>query len=73
MDAGFNMPERFQVKADDGVTDLYGVMYKPFDFRSDQKISDHRVRVSRPADRKRDADVHAEQCERGSSRSSASS
>ncbi len=32
MDAGFKMPEQFQVKADDGLTDLYGVMYKPFDF-----------------------------------------
>jgi dipeptidyl aminopeptidase/acylaminoacyl peptidase len=31
-DAGFKMPERFSVKADDGVTDLLGVMYKPFDF-----------------------------------------
>ena len=32
MDAGFKFPEPFTVKADDGVTDLYGVMYKPFDF-----------------------------------------
>jgi dipeptidyl aminopeptidase/acylaminoacyl peptidase len=32
MDAGFKMPEPFSVKADDGLTDLYGVMYKPFDF-----------------------------------------
>jgi dipeptidyl-peptidase 4 len=32
MDAGFKFPEPFIVKADDGVTDLYGVMYKPFDF-----------------------------------------
>lgn len=31
-DAGFKFPEPFKVKADDGVTDLYGVMYKPFDF-----------------------------------------
>jgi len=30
--AGFKFPEPFTVKADDGVTDLYGVMYKPFDF-----------------------------------------
>jgi dipeptidyl-peptidase-4 len=30
--AGFKYPEPFQVKADDGITDLYGVMYKPFDF-----------------------------------------
>jgi len=32
MQAGFRFPEPFQVKADDGITDLYGVMYKPFDF-----------------------------------------
>jgi dipeptidyl-peptidase-4 len=31
-EAGFKFPEPFTVKADDGVTDLYGVMYKPFDF-----------------------------------------
>ena len=31
------MPERFKVKADDGITDLYGVMYKPFDFDPDKK------------------------------------
>ncbi len=30
--AGFQFPEAFKVKADDGITDLYGVMYKPFDF-----------------------------------------
>ncbi len=32
--AGWRMPETFSVKAADGVTDLYGVMYKPFDFDS---------------------------------------
>ena len=32
MAAGFKYPETFKVKAGDGVTDLYGVMYKPFDF-----------------------------------------
>ncbi len=32
--AGYQFPEPFQVKAADGVTDLYGVMYKPFDFDS---------------------------------------
>ncbi len=32
MDAGFKYPESFTVKADDGITDLYGTMYKPFDF-----------------------------------------
>ena len=29
---GFKYPEPFTVKADDGITDLYGVMNKPFDF-----------------------------------------
>lgn len=35
--AGFKYPEPFKVKADDGVTDLYGVMYKPFDFDPNAK------------------------------------
>ena len=30
--AGFKYPEAFMVKADDGITDIYGTMYKPFDF-----------------------------------------
>ena len=34
VEAGWQMPEPFTVKAGDGVTDLYGVMYKPFDFDS---------------------------------------
>ncbi len=32
VEAGYKYPEPFKVKADDGITDLYGVMYKPFDF-----------------------------------------
>ena len=32
--SGYKLPERFKVKAADGVTDLYGAMYKPFDFDS---------------------------------------
>jgi len=32
--AGYRFPEPFSVKAADGVTDLHGVMYKPFDFDS---------------------------------------
>lgn len=32
--AGYRFPEPFQVKAADGMTDLYGVMYKPYDFDS---------------------------------------
>lgn len=34
MEAGYRFPEPFTVKAADGVTDLHGVMYKPFDFDS---------------------------------------
>lgn len=32
--SGYKFPEMFKVKADDGVTDLYGIMYKPYDFDS---------------------------------------
>jgi dipeptidyl-peptidase-4 len=37
LDAGYKFPEPFKVKADDGITDLYGVMYKPFDFDPGKK------------------------------------
>ncbi len=37
MDAGFAFPEPYTVKAADGVTDLYGVMYKPYDFDPTKK------------------------------------
>ena len=32
--SGYQFPTPFKVKADDGITDLYGVMYKPFDMDS---------------------------------------
>lgn len=32
--AGYKFPKRFKVKAADGITDLYGAIYKPFDFDS---------------------------------------
>jgi dipeptidyl-peptidase 4 len=35
--AGFKYPETFHVKAADGVTELYGVMFKPFDFDPSRK------------------------------------
>ena len=35
--AGYKFPQPFKVKADDGITDLYGVMYKPYDFDSTKK------------------------------------
>jgi dipeptidyl-peptidase-4 len=36
-DAGWRAPEVFSVKAADGVTDLWGVMWKPFDFDARRK------------------------------------
>jgi len=36
-EVGFKFPETFKVKADDGKTDIYGVMYKPFDFDENKK------------------------------------
>ena len=35
--AGYKYPQIFKVKADDGITDLYGVLYKPFNFDSTKK------------------------------------
>ncbi len=37
VEAGFKFPEPFHVKADDGITDIYGTMYKPFDFDPSKK------------------------------------
>ncbi len=37
LEAGFKFPEVFKVKAEDGITDLYGVIYKPFDFDPSRK------------------------------------
>ena len=36
-DYGWRMPEPFTVKAKDGVTDLYGIMWKPYNFDSTKK------------------------------------
>ncbi len=36
-EAGYKFPQTYKVKADDGITDIYGVMYKPFDFDSSKK------------------------------------
>jgi dipeptidyl aminopeptidase/acylaminoacyl peptidase len=35
--AGYKFPETFKMKADDGITDIYGVMYKPYDFDETKK------------------------------------
>ena len=37
LEAGYKFPETFKVKAEDGITDLYGVMHKPFDFDPSRK------------------------------------
>ena len=37
LEAGWRFPEPYTVKAADGVTDLFGVMYKPFDFDSTKR------------------------------------
>ncbi|MFC1791752.1 DPP IV N-terminal domain-containing protein [Gemmatimonadota bacterium] len=37
MATGYQFPEPYKVKAADGVTDIYGVMYKPFDFDPNKK------------------------------------
>jgi dipeptidyl-peptidase-4 len=37
MATGYQFPEPFKAKADDGITDIYGVMYKPFDFDENKK------------------------------------
>jgi dipeptidyl-peptidase 4 len=34
---GWKMPEPFTVKAADGITDLYGILWKPYDFDSTKK------------------------------------
>ena len=36
-EAGYEYPEAFGVKSADGVTDIYGVIYKPFDFDPSKK------------------------------------
>ena len=35
--SGYQFPETFKAKAEDGITDLYGVMYKPFNFDDKKK------------------------------------
>jgi dipeptidyl aminopeptidase/acylaminoacyl peptidase len=37
LEVGYRLPENFTVKAADGITDLYGVMWKPADFDPSKK------------------------------------
>ena len=70
---GWRPPETFVVKAADGVTDIYGNMWKPFDFDLDEEVPDRRQRVPGPADRERDDRRSPANACSSSSRSSASS
>lgn len=45
---GWRAPERFTVKAADGLTDIYGIMWKPADFDPNKKYPIISSRVSRP-------------------------
>ncbi len=36
-DAGYQFPEPYKIESADGVTDIYGVMYKPYDFDPSKK------------------------------------
>ncbi|KRO89238.1 MAG: peptidase S9, partial [Cryomorphaceae bacterium BACL29 MAG-121220-bin8] len=37
MSSGYKFPEPFKMKADDGFTDIYGVIYRPYDFDENKK------------------------------------
>jgi dipeptidyl-peptidase 4 len=37
LSAGYQFPEKFTIKAADGITDLYGMMYKPYNFDPNKK------------------------------------
>jgi len=37
MSTGYKFPEPFKMKADDGFTDIYGVIYRPYDFDKNKK------------------------------------
>ena len=51
--AGWKPPVPITVKARDGVTDLYGLMYKPTNFDAGEEIPDRQPHLSRAADRQR--------------------
>ncbi len=44
--AGWKAPTRVEVKARDGVTPLYGIVFKPTDFDASEEVSGDRLRVS---------------------------
>ena len=49
--AGWKPPMPFTVKARDGKTDLYGLLFRPTNFDADEEVPDHQLRVSRAAER----------------------
>ena len=47
--AGWKAPEVFTAKARDGKTDIWGVIFRPAELQSEEKISGHRKHLRRPA------------------------
>ena len=50
---GWKPPEPITVKARDGVTDLYGLMFKPSNLDPTQEVPHRQSHLSRSADRQR--------------------
>ena len=50
---GWKPPMPIKMKARDGKTDLYGLMFAPTNSRSDEEVSDHQQHLSGTADRQR--------------------
>lgn len=53
LEYGWKFPEQFTVKAADGKTDLYGIMWKPYDFDPSKKYPIVSQVVPRATDRNR--------------------
>ena len=49
--AGWKPPMPITVKARDGKTDLYGLLFRPTNFDADEEVPDHQLRVSGTAER----------------------
>ncbi len=66
--AGWKPPEVFAAKGRDGKTDIWGVIYRPIEFRSGEEISGHREHLRRPAGLVRPEDVRRLQPDAGAGR-----
>ena len=63
--AGWKAPEVFVAKGRDGTTDIWGVIFRPTHFRSDEEIPGHREHLRRPAGLVRAQDVRGLQPDAG--------